>query len=271
MAPANISLSHHGLTIQVENLSSLVPSQCDTECMSAHLRHDHQELLERLIGGKLPRDLSWSSVVDLIGQIGKVEPHGNDEFRFEVGSQRELFKRGSGHNLDTEEISRLRKFLREAGLPGKPEGTYPHGRMIVVIDHSAARIYHDPGSSGPKDEVNVKPYDPFGFQRHLIHRKEAHYKGERVPEETSFYEEIEQDLIHAEAIILIGHATGTSNAASVLNEYIKSHHRELFPRIIAVETADLSALTEPEIEEMAKKHLRDPAGLPGLSDPRSSS
>jgi len=238
--------------------------------MSAHLRHDHKELLERLIGGKMPRDLSWSSVVDLIGQIGKVEAHGNDEFLFEVGSQRELFERHSGHDLDTEEISRLRKFLREAGLPGKP-ATYPHGRMVVVIDHSAARIYHDPGGSVPQDEVSVKPYDPFGFQQHLIHRKEAHYKGERVPEEHSFYEEIVQDLVHAEAIILIGHGTGTSNAADFLSEYVKAHHREIFPRIIAVEAADLSALTEPEIEEIAKKHLRDPAGLPGLSDPRTFS
>jgi hypothetical protein len=255
----------------VENQTSLVPPRCDTECMSAHLRHDHEELLERLIGGKLPRDLSWSSVVDLIGQIGKVEPHGNDEFLFEVGTQRELFKRRDGHNLDTEAISRLRKFLREAGLPGKPAGTYPHGRMVVVIDHSVARIYHDRGGSVPQDEVNVKPHDPFGFQRHLIHRKEAHYAGERVPEESSFYEEIVQDLVHAEAIIVIGHGTGTSNAASVLNEYLKTHHREIFPRVIAVETADLSALTEPEIEEIAKKHLRDPAGLPGLSDPNTYS
>jgi hypothetical protein len=270
MAESNVSDFRSGLGIQVENQSSLFPARCDTECMSAHLRHDHEELLERLLGGKLPRDLSWSSVVDLIGQIGKVEPHGNDEFLFEVGSQRELFKRGSGHNLDTEEISRLRRFLREAGLPGKP-ATYPHGRMVVVIDHSIARIYHDRGGNEPQDEVNVKPYDPFGFQRHLIHRKEAHYKGERVPEEHSFYEEIVQDLVHAEAIILIGHGTGTSNAASVLNEYLKTHHREIFPRVIAVETADLSALTEPEIEEIAKKHLRDPAGLPGLSDPRSFS
>jgi hypothetical protein len=239
--------------------------------MSAHLRHDHEELLERLLSGKLPRDLSWSSVVDLIGQIGKVEPHGNDEFRFEVGSQRGLFKRGSGHNLDTEEISRLRKFLKEAGLQGKPGGTYPLGRMVVVIDHHLARVYHDQGGSVPEDEVNVKPYDPFGFHHHLIHRKEAHYKGERVPEENSFYEEIVKDLVHAEAIVLIGHATGTSNAAVFLNEYLKTHHREIFPRVIAVESTDLSALTEPEIEEIAKKHLRDPAGLPGLSAPRTYS
>jgi hypothetical protein len=93
--------------------------------MSAHLRRDHEELLESLLSGKLPRDLSWSAVVDLIGQIGKVEPHGNDEFLFEVGSQRGLFKRGSGHNLDVEEISRLRRFLREAGVEGKTVRNLP--------------------------------------------------------------------------------------------------------------------------------------------------
>jgi hypothetical protein len=239
--------------------------------MTGHLRHDHEELLGRLLSGKLPRDLSWSSVVDLVAQIGKVEPHGNDEFLFEVGSQKGLFKRRDGHNLDVEEISRLRRFLREAGVQGKPAGAFPQGRMVVVIDHRKARIYHDLGKSVPADEVNAEPRDPFGFHRHLIHRKEAHYEGERVPEETSFYEEIVRDLVHAEAIILIGHATGTSNAAVFLNEYLKTHHREIFPRVIAVETADLSALTEPEIEEIAKKHMRDPAGLPGLSDPRSYS
>jgi hypothetical protein len=37
---------------------------------------------------------------------------------------------------------------------------------------------------------------------------------------------------------------------------LKTHHPETFRRIIATETADLSALTEPEIEEIAKKHIR---------------
>jgi len=239
--------------------------------MNAHLRHDHEELLEKLLSGKLPRDLSWSSVVDLIAQIGKVEPRGNEEFAFVVGSQKALFKGHRDLNLGVEEISRLRRFLREAGVQGKPAETYPHGRMVVVIDHRIARIYHDLGSSVPEDEVNVGPHDPVGFHRHLIHRKEAHYKGERVPEETSFYEEIVKDLVHAEAIIVIGHATGKSNAADFLSEYLKTHHREIFPRVIAVETTDLSALTEPEIEEIAKKHMRDPAGLPGLSNPGSYS
>jgi hypothetical protein len=223
--------------------------------MVTHMRRDHEELLESLVSGKLPRNLTWSAVAGLIGQIGEVEPHGNDEFTFIVGSQRELFKRPSTHNLDVEEIARLRKFLREAEVEGKPAEARPVGRVVVVIDHHAAHIYHDTGGSRPEGEVTVKPYDPFGFQHHLIHRKEAHYKGERVPEEDSYYEEIAQDLAHAATIVLIGHATGKSNAAVFLSEYLKTHHPETFQRVIATEGADLSALTEPEIEEIARKHL----------------
>lgn len=224
--------------------------------MDAHIRHDHAELLESLVSGKLPRNLTWSAVVDLIGQIGEVQPHGNDEFAFVVGSQRAFFKRPSTHNLEVEEISRLRRFLKEAGVPGKSATANQSGRMVVVIDHHAAHLYQDLGGNRPEDEVTLKPYDPFGFHHHLIHRKEAHYEGERVPEESSFYEEIARDLAHAQEIVLIGHATGKSNAAEVLSQYLKAHHPETFQRIVATEMADLSALTEPEIEELAKKHIR---------------
>jgi len=224
--------------------------------MNEHIRHDHENLLSSLTGGKLPRNLSWSSVVDLIAQIGEVQPHGNDEFAFVVGTQKDFFKRPSTHNLEVEEISRLRKFLKDAGALGKPVKVHPVGRMVVVIDHHAAHIYHDLGDSQPEGEVIVKPYDPFGFQHHLVHRKEAHYKGEHVPEENSYYEEIAGYLVQAEAIILIGHATGKSSAVEFLSGFLKSHHPETFQRIIATETADLSALTEPEIEAIAKKHIR---------------
>ena len=114
---------------------------------------------------------------------------------------------------------------------------------------------HDLGDSRFQDEVNAKPHDPFGFHHHLIHRKEAHYKGDRVPEEDSYYEEIAMDLVHAEEIILIGHGTGKSSAVRFLTEYLKAHHPEQFQRIVATETVDLSALTEPQIEEIAKRHI----------------
>ena len=223
--------------------------------MNEPMRRDHKELLESLVAGKLPRNLSWSSVIDLIGHIGEAQPHGNDEFAFVVGSQRSLFKRPSGHNLAVEEIFRLRRFLKEVGTIGMPAKTYKIGRMVVVIDHHVAHIYHVLSNGRSEGEVNVKPYDPFGYHHHLIHRKEAHYKGDRVPEEDSYYEEIAMDLVHAEEIILIGHGAGKSSAAGHLTEYLRGHHFEEFQRIVAIETADLSALTEPQIEEIAKRHI----------------
>jgi hypothetical protein len=97
--------------------------------------------------------------------------------------------------------------------------------MIVVIDHHACHVYQDLGGSRPTDEHTVRPYDPYNFHHRLIHRKEAHYRGESVPEEDSFYEEIAKDITPANEIILIGHATGKSNAADFLKGYSKTHPR----------------------------------------------
>jgi len=221
--------------------------------MSTLLRHDHQALLDSLLSGKLPRNLPWADVVDLISKIGTVEPHGSDEFVFLVGAQRGFFKKPSSHDIDVEEVSRLRKFLKEAEMnPGTPAA--PAGRLVVAIDHHGAHIY-EKNSVGPDSEKNIAPYDPHGFQHHLIHRKEAHYRGERVPEEQSFYEQVAKAIVHASEIVLIGHGTGNSSAADYLAEYLKTHHSETFHRIVARKTADLSALTEPELMALASQQM----------------
>ena len=227
--------------------------------MSKHLESLHQNLLN----GKLPHNLSWSEAVELIEHIGEVQPHGEDEFVFRVGGQRAFFKKPHTHDLGVEEVSRLRKFLKEAGQSANQSGSPAEelakpGRMIVVIDHHAAHVYKDLGGSRPADENKLQPYDPYHFHHHLIHRKEAHYRGERVPEEDSFYEEIAKDVTPATEIVLIGHATGKSNAADFLNEYLKTRHPEVSRRVIATENADLSAVTEPEIEALAKRHMTAP-------------
>jgi hypothetical protein len=220
--------------------------------MSKHL----ESVYQNLVNGKLPHNLSWNEAVELVEHLGgDVQPHGGDEFAFRVGSQRAFFKRPSTDDLGVEEVSRLRKFLKKPA-PGSQVGELAQpGRMIVVIDHHAARVYQDLGGSRPADEHTVRPYDPYNFHHHLIHRKEAHYRGERVPEENSFYEEIAKDITPANEIVLIGHATGKSNAADFLKEYLKTHHPDISRRVIATESADLSAVTEPEIEALAKRHL----------------
>src|ERR1700691_2607927 len=226
------------------------------DCEGGHTMSKHLEsLYQNLLNGKLPHNLSWSEAVDLVEHLGEVQPHGDDEFVFRVGGQRVFFKKQHTDDLGVEEVSRLRKFLKEARPGASVEEPAQSRRMIVVLDHHAAHIYQDLGGSGPADERKLQPYDPYHFHHHLIHRKEAHYRGERVPEEDSFYEEIAKDITPANEIVLIGHATGKSNAADFLKEYLRIHHRDVSRRVIATENADLSAVTEPEIEALAKQHM----------------
>jgi hypothetical protein len=224
--------------------------------MTTHVRHDHELLLESLLGGKLPRNLHWDEAIGLISQIGEVLPHDGDDFTFVVGNQRAHFKRPHHDEFEVEETSRLRKFLKEATLAGSPNEPHQAKRTIVVIDHHVAHIYQSV-ESAVADEKVVTPYDPFGFHHHLIHRKEAHYSGDRVPEENSYYEEIAKDVAGSEEIILIGHAKGKSSAMDYLIDFLTTHHPDLLKQVKATEIADLSALTQAEIEVIAKKHLRD--------------
>jgi len=223
--------------------------------MSEHLHHKLGVLHQSLLHGKLPRSLHWSDAIDLIGHIGQVQAQGGDEFAFVVGTRRELFKRPHTPEFGLEEASRLRKFLKEADSESPPPQFEQPSCMVVVIDHHAAHIFRDQGGSHPKDEVTIEPYDPHHFHHHLVHRKEAHYKGDRVPEETSFYEEVATALLPANEIVLVGHGMGKSSAVDVLADYLKKHHGETFHRVKAIETADLSALTAPEIEAIAKRHM----------------
>ena len=101
----------------------------------------------------------------------------------------------------------------------------------------------------------IRPYDPHHFHHHLIHRKEAHYQGDRVPEETSFYAEIAEALASAGDIVLVGHGVGKSSAVDALLTHLKAHRPQLAQRVKGVEVLDLSALSEAEIEAVVKRKL----------------
>lgn len=223
--------------------------------MSEHLHHKLSVLHQNLLHGKLPRSLHWSDAVDLIGHLGEVEAQGGNEFAFVVGTRRELFTRPHPPEFSIEEVSRLRKLLKDAGSESASPPLAQPCRMVVVIDHHAAHIFRDEGGSRPQGEITIEPYDPHHFHHHLVHRKEAHYRGDRAPEEASFYEDVATALAAADEIVLIGHGVGKSSAVAVLAEHLRVRHVELSRRVKAIETADLSALTEPEIEAIAKRHM----------------
>jgi hypothetical protein len=126
---------------------------------------------------------------------------------------------------------------------------------VLLIDHHGARFFESGSPRGGLEERGrVEPEDPHGFYRHLEHRKEADYGGQRVPESDEFYERVAQRLKSASTIVLAGDATGKSSALRYLLGYLKAKHKEIADRIVAVERADLSAITLGEIEEIARRH-----------------
>jgi hypothetical protein len=223
--------------------------------MSEHLHHKLAVLRQNLLQGKLPRSVRWDDAVELIEHLGHVEPHGGEEVAFVIGARRELFKRPHAQDLGIDEVSRLRKFLKTASAGPLGADQAPHSTAVVVIDHHAAHVVRDMNGGGQQDVV-VEPYDPHHFHHHLVHRKEAHYEGDRVPEESSFYEEIARELVPAKEVVLVGHGVGKSSAVEILIKYLKSHHPDLAQRVKGVEVMDLSALSESQILAMATRKLK---------------
>jgi hypothetical protein len=126
---------------------------------------------------------------------------------------------------------------------------------VLLIDHHGARFFETKGPSGGLQESqSLQPKDPHGFLRHLEHRKEADYQGQRVPEADEFYERVAQRLKSSPSIILVGDATGRSSALDYLRSYLDEKHKDITARIVGVEDADLSAITLGQIEKIARRH-----------------
>jgi len=232
--------------------------------------HHHQKIAalhQTLLHGKLPRSLHWTDALELIASVGQVQPTSGNEYAFVVGTQREFFKTPHGSELGVEEVSRLRRLLKAAIAEPAAADLPPTGRMVVVIDHHAAHVYRhlrgDPHGERPGDASTIEPYDPHHFHHHLVHRKEAHYRGDRAPEETAFYEEVTAALIPATEIVLIGHGAGKSSAVEALREYLSKHRADVLGRVVATEIVDLSALTAPDVEAIARRHLIPQIATPG--------
>ena len=104
----------------------------------------------------------------------------------------------------------------------------------------------------------LRPYDPHHFLHHLTHRQERELRGQREPEEPSYYSEVAVALAPARRIVLLGHGTGHSNAAAHLEEMLRAKHPEIYRRIVATKAVDLSALTEAQLLALALQALERP-------------
>lgn len=225
----------------------------------------HLRTLEALFRHPTAHNLEWMDVVGLIEKIGAVHQKGNDKFAFEVGGEHYLMHKPHTKDLTGSEVVDLRHFLQRARwspevlgrAPPRSDPTAP--TLMVVMDHHGAKIYRVVPASGDNAKREITPYDPHHFLHHLAHKDQSREQGQRAPEDASFYQRIGDAVAAGDRIIVVGHGTGHSNSAQHLTEYLRSHHRETYQRIVREIGTDLSAVTTPQLLALADQALEEPS------------
>jgi hypothetical protein len=198
-------------------------------------------------------------VISLFEHIGTVQRKANERFDLDLAGDHYLIHKTHAKELTGSDVVDLRHFLQRAGW--SPETPSPEVArhdlepvsLMVVVDHHGAKIYLIRRASGDASSHEITPYDPHHFLHHLTHKDQVRAEGQRAPEDPSFYSRIGDTLAVASRIIVVGHGKGKSNAARHLVEYLRTHHRETYQRIAREIEADLSAITTPQLLELAEQ------------------
>ncbi len=217
--------------------------------------------LEGIFRHPTDHNLEWSHVLALVEKIGVAEQKANSAFSFSIGHERHIVHKPHTKDLPTTEIIDLRHFLARAGWspeippPAKGDIGGAEPSLLVAIDHHGARLYRIDISSADAMEHLIEPYDPHHFLHHMRHKDESRERGQKQAEDNSYYLRIAEALAAAGPIVLVGHGTGASNAAQHLALYLREHHGEIYARVAAELTADLSALTDPQLLALGAQAL----------------
>jgi hypothetical protein len=232
-----------------------------SEALSA-VTGSNRRTLDAIFRHPLAHNLGWNDVVALLEKIGEVEEGANSEFLLRVGGKHHLTHRPRTKDLTAPEVIGLRQFLLQAGWSPEPSSqpaTSPAQAapsLMVVVDHHGSRIFHIDVASDDASEHVIKPYDPHHFLHHLTHKDQSRQRGQRAPEESSYYEQIASALAAGGSIVVVGHGAGHSNAADHLIEYLRAHYRETYQRVVREVVADLSSITPPQLLDLARQALR---------------
>lgn len=219
----------------------------------------HLRTLEALFRHPTAHNLEWMDVIALFETIGVVHRKANDKFVLDLGGEHHVVHKAHTKDLTSPVVVELRHFLQRAGWSADAGSQTGTGRepeplaLMVVVDHHGAKVYRIASGAGEAASRTLTPYDPHHFLHHLTHKDQLRERGQRASEDSGFYQRIGDTLATAGRILVVGHGTGKSNAARHLVEYLRTHHRETYQRVVREIEADLSAVTAPQLLELAER------------------
>jgi hypothetical protein len=244
----------------------------------ATLSKASRRTLQALYRHPIAHNLEWMDVVALFKTIGTVDQKSHNEIMFGIGGAHHKVRKPHSKDITVDELLEFRRILTQAGWSPDTADEVDAGEnasdaepvvaltppdLLVVVDHHEAKIYHlDMRSADPLGHV-IKPYDPHHFLAHLTHKDLSRERGQRAPEDPSFYRRVAEAVASARAIVVVGHGAGHSNAADRLVEFLRLHHPETFEKVRGEMVADMSKLTPPQLLVLGRRAL---SFLPGQAE-----
>jgi hypothetical protein len=239
------------------------PAQGDRTTLSKSCR----ATLDGLFRHPLSHNLEWSDVIALFSKLGSVEHKSNNEVAFAIGGEHHLLRTSHGKDLPADDVVALRHMLTRAGwspetakpTPDMAAPEVPAGPpdLLVAVGHHEARIYRLDLAASDQADNAIRPYDPHHFLHHLSHKDQSRERGQRAAEDPGFYAEIAEAVRDAGRIVVVGHGKGHADAGRHLTDYLRLHHKDIFPKVGPEIHADLSALTPPELLALGRRSLSD--------------
>jgi hypothetical protein len=229
-----------------------------------------RKTLQLLFRHPIAHNLEWTHVVALFKTLRTVDQKSHNELLFGIDGEHHRIHKPHSKDITVDEILEFRRMLARVGWSPKTSNETNTGEkafrtepafipappdLLVVIDHHEARLYHlDVLSADTRAHV-IRPYDPHHFRHHLTHKDLSRERGQRAPEDPSFYAGLAEALASARAIVVVGHGAGHSNAADRLVEFLRLHHPDIFRKATREVVADLSSLTPPQLLGLGRRAL----------------
>jgi hypothetical protein len=203
-----------------------------------------------LIGHPAPRDLEWTSFVALWEErADSTEQETGDRLAVRMNGHREVFHRPHDGRVSIEDVERARHLLSSTPEP-KGSGSL----LVVALDDESARILDFDLDDAAVRETGEKVTDTDSRARRL--RTVARRSGRDDEADLVHYFDAVAAEIRAtrppSPFVLLGHGTGTSNAAEQFAERLRAAHHDVAERIASMGVIDLSAASDSDIEAAAQ-------------------
>jgi hypothetical protein len=229
-----------------------------------------RKTLQLLFRHPIAHNLEWTHVVALFERLGTVDQKSHNEMLFGIGGEHHRVHKPHSKDVTVDELLEFRRMLTRAGWSPETVAEADAGEnssrtesaviptppdLLVVVAHHEARIYHLDLQSAETRAHVIRPYDPHHFRHHLTHKDLSRERGQRAPEDPSFYESLAEAIASARAIVVVGHGDGHSNAADRLIDFLRLHHPDTYQKVAREVGADLSSLTPPQLLVLGRRAL----------------